>query len=289
MAKDWVVVFTKIHEIPVARKIYFALFVMLVYTLFIMWCMDKAIISHIAFKESSSLAVSLLIGVLLVLRTNSAYDRWWEGRKLWGQLVNETRNIAIKSSTLLNLEESERTYLANHLVGFCVSLKEHLRNGLNLNDLKGFESSKDSPVHVPGYISKKLYKRLKAWRDDEKIDGFEMLQFNDHIKALMDICGACERIHSTPIALSYRAILRQGIGLYLIIHPWLSIPELGWWAVPANLITAYFLVGLELIAECIEEPFGVGDDNLPLDTICEKIESSVVELLRDTSVPVAEG
>lgn len=279
MAKDWVHVFTKIHEIPVARKLYFALLLMVVYTLIIHELSDDTIVGHFAIKETVSVAVSLLIGVLLVLRTNSAYDRWWEGRKLWGQLVNDTRNFAIKAVSYAGAKESESKFLSQHLTGFCIALKEHLRNGIAVNELKGFEDQKDNPEHVPAYITKRLYDKLSEWRNEERIDGFQMLQLNEHLRALMDICGACERIHSTPIALSYRAILRQGIGLYIIIHPWLTTPEYGLWALPINLLSTYFLVGLELIAECIEEPFGEGDDNLALDKICLGIESSVNEIL----------
>ncbi|MEZ4489010.1 MAG: bestrophin family ion channel [Cyanobacteriota/Melainabacteria group bacterium] len=287
MAKGWLQVFTRIHEVPVARKIYIALFGMFLYTLFIHWSTRERFVQHPALDESGGIAVSLLIGVLLVLRTNSAYDRWWEGRKLWGQLVNDTRNLALKFNAFVNPEPIEARQLRDCLAGFAIALKEHLRSGLKLNSLRGFENRVEDPEHVPAFISQDLYLLLKSWRQKERIDGFEMMQLDTHMKALMDICGACERIRSTPIALSYRAVLRQGIGLYLIFHPWLVTPELGLWAVPVNLITTYFLVGLELIAECIEEPFGKGDDNLPLDQICENIAKSLDEILGSTTSDTA--
>ncbi len=279
MAKNWLHVFTRIHEIPVARRIYIALFFMLLYTLLIYWSETTAFVKHPALEETGGITVSLLIGVLLVLRTNTAYDRWWEGRKLWGQLVNDTRNMALKSKAFMVMDMAERKILRDHLVDFSFALKEHLRSGVSLDELQGFKGSSAKPVHVPAYISENLYKNLKDWKKTERIDGFEMMQLDTHLKALMDICGACERIKTTPIALSYRAVLRQGIGLYLVAHPWLITPELGLWAIPVNLISTYFLVGLELIAECIEEPFGRDDDNLPLDQICASIDRSVSEIL----------
>lgn len=139
MAKTWLHVFTRIHEVPVVRRIYIALFLMFVYILLIYWSETAAFVKHPALEESGGIAVSLLIGVLLVLRTNTAYDRWWEGRKLWGQLVNDTRNLAIKSRAFMSLDSEELSFLKDNLVGFCYALKDHLREGSSLGDLEGFE------------------------------------------------------------------------------------------------------------------------------------------------------
>jgi putative membrane protein len=99
-----------------------------------------------------------------------------------------------------------------------------------------------------------------------------LVSLDRHLSAYMDICGACERIRSTPLALSYRAFRRQGIALNLIILPLYSASALPLvLSVPISVIASYFLIGLELIAEEIEDPFGHDSDDLPLDTICERI------------------
>ena len=103
---------------------------------------------------------------------------------------------------------------------------------------------------------------------------------DQHFNVFMDVCGACERIKSTPLAVSYRAFLRQGILMNILILPWAIIPIFGdWMGIPIILIASYFLIGLELIAESIEEPFGVDGDDLPLDTICNNIQKTVAEIL----------
>jgi putative membrane protein len=95
----------------------------------------------------------------------------------------------------------------------------------------------------------------------------------------MNICGGCERIKKTPIAGSYRTFIRQSIALYLITLPWGIVDLMHWWIIVVVPAVAYFMIGVEVIAEDIEEPFGRDDDDLPLDAICEVIDRSVREIV----------
>jgi putative membrane protein len=223
--------------------------------------------------------LGLVLGLLLVFRTNTAYDRWWEGRKLWGQLVNDTRNLAIKIQTCVQAEQREKQELAVRLAAFSVALKEHLRSGLKLKSLPAFAATTDDPVHVPAYIAETIYERIERWRQSDQVGGFELLFLDRHAAALMDICGGCERIKKTPIAGSYRTFIRQSIAIYLVTLPWGVLDLLGWWTVPVTLIVGYFMIGIEVLAEDVEEPFGTGDDDLQLDAICETIDRSIREIV----------
>jgi putative membrane protein len=101
-----------------------------------------------------------------------------------------------------------------------------------------------------------------------------------HARGLMDVCGACERIRNTPLASSYRALVRLALLTYVITAPWSVTLDLGLWALPALDIGFFFLLGIELTAEDVEEPFGIGADELPLEDYCQTIETFVKETMR---------
>jgi putative membrane protein len=221
----------------------------------------------------------LVLGVLLVFRTNTSYDRWWEGRKLWGQLVNDSRNLAIKVQTCVRADAEEKQRLGRWLIDFAFALKGHLRGGMQLSELAGFTQSADQPAHVPAYISRRIYEQLEQWRQSDQLGGFELLFLDQHASALMNICGACERIQKSPISISYRWFIRQSIAIYLITLPWGLVENLGYSTIPAVAMLAYFMVGVEMIAEEIEDPFGVSEDDLMLDDLCQTIEVSVLKIM----------
>ncbi len=133
-------------------------------------------------------------------------------------------------------------------------------------------------MHRPIQIAGAIYDAVFKWKQDGQIDGWTMLMLDGQIKSFMDICGACERIRNTPLSSSYRALLRHGIALYLLITPFYLIEDIGLAGLPTFLLAAYFLLGIELVAEEIEEPFGTGGDNLPLERYCATIRDSVREV-----------
>lgn len=230
-------------------------------------------------KANVPALLGLVLGLLLVFRTNTAYDRWWEARKLWGSLVNDSRNLAIKVTTCVQADDAERDQLGRWLIRFAYALKDHLRNCARLADYPEFAAEPAPVQHVPSYISQRIYERIEGWRQGEKLGGFELLFLDRHAAALMDICGACERIRNTRISASYRHFIRQSITLYLLSLPWGLIHDYGFWAIPAVMMAGYFMTGLELIAEDIEEPFGTSADDIGLDNLCERISESICQIM----------
>ncbi|MBL9091202.1 MAG: hypothetical protein JNL96_08255 [Planctomycetaceae bacterium] len=252
-----------------------------VYGLLVAW-IDAYEDGAIRLSASFHTLLGLILGLLLVFRTNTAYDRWWEGRKLWGQLVNESRNFAIKVETCVRAEPRDKVEIGKRLIDFAVALKEHLRRKpIRLQELSSFENRTDTPQHVPAYVAQQIYDRLERWRQAEQLGGFELLFLDRHASALMDICGACERILKTPIAAGYRRFIRQAIAVYLVTLPWGLVDFFGYWAAPVSMVVAYMMIGIEVLAEDIEEPFGTDADDLPLDDICVTIERSVREIVLD--------
>ena len=227
----------------------------------------------------------IVLGLLLSFRNAAAYDRWWEGRKLWGQLVNDSRNICLKVRALPGLTQEERAGVGKLVAGFAVGLKNHLRGAGKLQDVPGFEGDRHHPLHVPNHLAGELLGTLQAWRRAGRITDFDLLLMDPHARAFMDVCGACERIKSTPAPKSYRSLVRHGLVLYLATAPWLIARDVGFLTGMVVAILTYFLLGVELTAEDVEEPFGRDADDLALTAICETIRKSVMQTLGVSLIP----
>ena len=228
-----------------------------------------------------SVVNGILLGVLLGFRNLQAYDRWWEGRKLWGQLINDSRNLCVKAKTFAAVGEAEAQAFGRLVVGFAVALRNHLRGGRPLYEVPGFAHEQATPAHVPLYLAERVYRTLRDWRTAGRLSDFDALMLDPHAKALMDVSGACERIRSSPVPLSYRALLRHGTILYLLSAPWFMAEQYGYVGIALVGLLAYFLLGIELTAEDVEEPFGKDGDDLELTRFCEKIRDGVEQVLGD--------
>lgn len=224
------------------------------------------------------------ISMLLVFRTNTAYDRWWEARKLWGQLVNVSRNTAIKLNAMLPADaEHERAQFVTLIARFAKELRLHLlseKTRLALDDtphpeLEGLDRSK----HVPAQLAAMMHGRAhRAYRAGE-LTGEQLIGLTPDLAAFMDICGACERIKNTPIPYSYSTFLKKFIVVYTLTLPFGFVFSLGYIAVPVVVFVFYVLASLEIIAEEIEDPFGLDANDLPLDRLATMIGANAAELL----------
>lgn len=214
-------------------------------------------------RTGEAVVAGIVFGWLMSFRTHVAYSRWWEARGLWGQLVNDTRNLMLKAAVFLP-DPTERAKLGATLVRFAQALSDHLR----------LPRGAAGP-HLPMAIAGEVYHLVRTWYEEGRIDGYMFLTLDEHARQLMNICGACEKIRSTPLAPSYRALLRKGITAYLLLLPWMVNDEIGWLTVPVEVLVAYAVVALELIATSIEDPFGTDGDDLAIDHIVEVIRKSV--------------
>jgi putative membrane protein len=221
----------------------------------------------------------LVLGTLLAFRNKEAYDRWWEARKLWGQLVNDTRNLAYKVRAYVEAPAAELQDFGRSLAGFAHGLRLHLRRPGPLQQVPGFADDPAQPGHVPSYLAGRVLGDLARWGRAGLLGGQVPLLLDPHARGLLDVCGACERIRNTPLPASYRALLRHGILLYLLLAPWSLQLEVGAWGVAVLGLVTYFLLGIELTAEEVEEPFGGEEDDLPLAAYCRTIERAVEEAL----------
>jgi putative membrane protein len=236
---------------------------------------------HIDWGAESTVLNGVVLGFLLSFRNNHAYDRWWEARKLWGQLVNDSRNFCLKVRSLTEIALADRLAIAELVIKFASSLEIHLRHGSGPRDKPPGKGPPPHGTHAPAYVAGEIYETLAKWRQAGSLDGWSLLWLDGHVKSLMDICGACERIRYTPLSSSYRALLRHGLALYVLISPFYLLEDTGPSGYPLFILAVYFLLGIELVAEEIEEPFQPGGDNLPLERYAKTIELSVNEILGD--------
>ncbi|HPF92209.1 MAG: hypothetical protein H6590_04380 [Flavobacteriales bacterium] len=224
------------------------------------------------------------ISMLLVFRTNTAYDRWWEGRKLWGQLVNVSRNLAVKVAAMVPPEQSTTRAFFERLVGtFPDELRRHLqleKTRLALDEkphpeIPDFDRSK----HVPSQIVSLMQQRVQRMYHEKDITGDQLIVLNTELVQFLDICGACERIKNTPIPYSYSSFIKKFIVIYVLTLPFGFAFSLGYIAVPVVMFIFYVLASLELIAEEIEDPFGKDGNDLPMERLAQMIKRNVEEIL----------
>ncbi len=228
--------------------------------------------------------LGIVLGLFLVFRTNSAYDRWWEGRKLWGSFVNNTRNFSFKVNSFVDKDDKEtRLWFAQMVPNLVIALREHLRKGVNIDELDIVDSDflermKDAK-HIPNRLSSMLYDRVNTMYKKKEITGEQLFLMDRELKEFSDIIGACERIKNTPIPYSYTMYIKQFIFIYIITLPFAFVTTSGYITVPIVVLITFVLLSVELIAEEIEDPFGKDINDLPTDELSKKIKDNVREIL----------
>ena len=223
--------------------------------------------------------LGFVISLLLVFRTNTAYDRWWEGRKLWGALVNNSRNLALKLHAVLE-DEKDRAFFRKIIPAYASILNKHLKDeetGKQLSDDITFPV--DHHTHRPNQVAKMIFMKINELYKHQKITGDQLIILNSEIQSFTDICGACERIKNTPIPYSYSVFLKKFIFFYVMTLPFGYVFNLGYFVIPVVVFIFYVLASLELIAEEIEDPFGHDPNDLPTSKIAENVKKHVEELI----------
>jgi putative membrane protein len=229
--------------------------------------------------------LGIVLGLFLVFRMNSAYERWWEGRSRWGLLVNESRNLAQKISAMLPLADAEnRKFFMVMLGNFPYALKEHLRDGVDFDEIEDpggevIETLK-KVKNVPNIILANIYKRIQKLLREEIITGEQMIVLDTELHNYASIQGACERIKNTPIPYSYSMYIKKFIFTFVITLPFGFVTSFMYFTIPIVMLLFYILVSIELIAEEIEDPFGHDINDLPTDELSAKIRHDVKEIFK---------
>ena len=213
------------------------------------------------------------LGILLVFRTNAGYERWWEARKLWGGIVNQSRNLAIASMSYVPQRNSLLKKFLLLIVRFPFATKDILRAN------PAFRTCNIKKVSPAVLISWEMANILSAWKKQALISPMAFFTLDVERKKLIDYLGACERILKTPMPLAYAIKTRRFLFIFLLLVPVGIVFDAGWSTPFITLLVAYPLLGLDQIGKELQNPFSKNNlSHLPLDNICKTIEKDVLAL-----------
>lgn len=224
--------------------------------------------------------LGLALGMLLVFRTSSSYERFWEGRKLWGGIVNETRNLVRGAAVHLAGDRALLARLTRWTAAFPWAAMHGLRgtDGLGPQAHELPEEEAEEAVgaqHVALAVAVAMTGCLREAREKGLISDIVMAALDQNIQQLVDYLGGCERIRKTPMPFAYAVHLRRALVVFCFTLPFAMVETFGWITVPAVLAVAYTFFGIEEIGVEIEGPFGHDDNDLPLEDICETIHKNL--------------
>jgi putative membrane protein len=286
--KDWFHSTFSLHRSDTARKLFPLMLALAIYSGGIAyWEMEYLKLSEVSWIRNITLVHNLLgfvMSILLVFRTNTAYDRWWEARKQWGSLTNSSRTLAIKMNAFLGKDDSvNRSFFRKSIPLFADTLFTHLRSNktrfmLDEVDHPEFESL-DDQKHGPNQVASMIVDRTNSLYKQNILSGDQLIVINNELQSFTDICGACERIKNTPIPMSYSSFIKKFIFIYVATLPVGYVSSMGYFVIAAVPFIFYVMASLELIAESIEDPFGLDPDDLPIEKMGENIRAHVVEIL----------
>jgi ion channel-forming bestrophin family protein len=282
--KEWFTFIFRLHKADTFRLLLPMLLSMTVYVFVVAYVeieyFKLGADSHLKNVTVMHGMLGFVISLLLVFRTNTAYERWWEGRKLFGSLVNNCRNLALKLNAVLPESDTERRNLfQTYIVEYAFALKRHLRGHQHNSQLFTSVIEVSDKIHKPNYIASLLFKKVQELYNEKVISGEQLLFLNNELSSLTDICGACERIKNTPIPFSYSVFIKKFVFFYVMTLPFGYVFTLGYLTIPIVVFVFYVLASLEIIAEEIENPFGTDANDLPLNQICKNIQKHVREII----------
>lgn len=225
-----------------------------------------------------------VIALILVLRTNSGYERWWEARKLWGGIVNQSRNLAISAVRYGPDDPGWRRAVTRWTAAFPHVMRASLRGERDLPEVTALLGVAEAHAiaragHMPSFVAARLAALLDRARRAGDLDGWAFLQVDAQRAQLIDHIGGCERILRTPLAFAYAVKVRRFIVLYLVLLPFGVVGPLGALTPLVTMFVAYPLLALDHIGTELQNPFSTSSlSHLPLDQICATIERNVTEL-----------
>lgn len=243
---------------------------------------------NLHFSAITSIVPNLVLGLLLVFRTNTAYERFWEGRKAWGSLVNTVRNLArtilVSVRVSSQQEQTAKVMALKLLPGFAIALKQHLRHqrpNQELADLLTVDQfAQLLELHNPPLtLALWLQVYLEQQAQEHNLEPLQLVVMVHMISQMVDALGVCERIQKTPIPIAYAIHLRQLLMLYCLALPFQIVDQLGFFTPVIVGLVSFTLLGIEEIGLQIEEPFGHDANDLPLDQICQTMVVNISDLI----------
>jgi putative membrane protein len=286
--KEWVKAVLYLHKSDTVRKLWPYLVFAALFSLGVAYLeLEYLKISEKSWVKNITVVHSLLgfaLSLLLVFRTNTAYDRWWEGRKQWGALVNASRNLAMKIDAMIpDKNYAQRDFFRRIIPLYAHSLVAYLRSDYTtfmLDEVDHPEFELDEKKHTPNQVGALLFRGVYDLRTQKIITDAEYRMLDVETRQFTEVCGACERIRNTPLSQSYTSFLKKFIVIYCLTLPTGFVFSIGYFVAVAVPFVFYVLASLELIAESIEDPFGTDSEDLPIEKIASNIKKHVEEIIR---------
>ena len=257
----------------------------------IAWGLEQAFRVPLSLEVAPYEIAGAALGLLLILRTNAGYDRWWEARKLWGGIVNQSRNLAVDAIAYGPADLQWRRSMVTWTAVFPHIARCSLRGQpppAEVVALLGQEQADAiaAASHMPSYTALQLARLLRMARESDGLDSFAFLQLDKERARLIDHIGGCERILRTPLPLVYAIKIRRFITLFLLSLPFALLHRMeSSWLIPlVTMLVAYPLISLDQIGVELQNPFAEANlSHLPLGQICATIEANITGLpLADT-------
>ncbi len=231
--------------------------------------------------------IGVILSLFLVFRMNTSYDRWWEGRKAWGKLINDTRTFGLMLNTLVPKEDLfRRRFFTKHTYNFCLSLSWHLRDMMDRPEYVGTKEEVAmirEAKHHPNRVASFIFGEVEKMYGEKAITDFDKNQLRLLMQGFIDVLGMCERIKKSPIPFSHTTFIKLFILIYLGILPFGLVSEFHYLTIPASMVMSFAMFGIEVVSEEVENPFGLDANDLPTGTLSETIRENLNEIL-DTHI-----
>lgn len=239
-------------------------------------------------KELDIVVPSVVLGLLLVFRTNTAYDRFWEGRKYWASIATTILNIGRQVWVLVEekepIDREAKKTILRLLAAFAIAAKLHLRQQDINSELAPLMSAEryehlkivnNSALQIAYWIGDDLQKLFMR----NCLERSQLNAINFLMNGMVESVIGCNRILTTPLPLAYGIHLKQLLLIYCFALPFKMVPDFGWLTAPSVILISYTLFGIEEIGIEIEDPFGQDSNDIPLDDICNLIQRDMNDLM----------
>jgi len=271
-------------------KIKIELIVVTIYAAGIVFMHDFAHVQNMSIPISIPAILGTTISLILGFRIAQSYDRWWEARKIWGEIVNDSRTLVRQVQTFINDENNPnetkqiQDEFALTQIAFCYALGKSLRK---LDPLKRMEerlSQEDiqeisKETNIPNAILRLHAKRLKTAMDKNWVSGFETIQIDSTIRRLTDAMGKAERIKSTVFPVTYTVIVEFLLYLFVMLLPLGMTDYFGYLVAPLMLLISIPFFLLEKTAIHLQNPFNNNKTDIPVTSIAHTIELNLREMI----------
>ncbi|MEJ5048267.1 bestrophin family ion channel [Chryseobacterium culicis] len=270
----------------VLKKIVVQLSIITLFSLAIYFFKGKIFDYKVHLNPTIFTLIGLALAIFMGFCNSASYDRFWEGRKLWGLLVIETRSLTRQILSLVNDSSPEvkveKEKIIKLISAFSWALNfqlrdnsgtEHLERLLSPEQLEQVKNKKFIPSIILGFIADWLNEQNKKGN----IDTIVMTSMDHQLNQFSNISGGCERIYNTPLPFAYSVLLHRTVYLYCFWLPFGLVDSLGWMMPMIVLLISYTFIALDAIIQEIGEPFGEEENDLALNSICRTIEFSIFE------------